>query len=417
VLDHIFIPKQMAQQRAYYQSVRSSMETGFYPQLALHCSRDRLARDFLNSLVAAQSDDENVFGALVLVKPIHVHFENEEGIDAGGVKREALTLACKELFKKEYSMFLYDEGDTRAFFNPLCSVFDSQAEMLREYELLGQVLALSLLNNVLLSALPLAPIVYRKLLGLPVSFSDLATSFPQLHQSLLAILNYEQDDLADALSLTFSVEQHQFGVCKEFELKTHGKYIAVTQSNKHEYVTLMTEFTCNLSVAMHFQAFAQGFWSILPQALIQSHLQPSDFETLMRGEQGVIDLSKLEHSNKTKYLGFHSRSSHSAYDHVIPTSEKPKLPLIRHLWSVLHSLSSEEKRAFLSFVTGSSSIPIGGLETMNFQISSGGPDANALPQAKTCFSTLVLPHYKSKAQLKAKLLKALEHATVGFALR
>ena len=42
---------------------------------------------------------------------------------------------------------------------------------------------------------------------------------------------------------------------------------------------------------------------------------------------------------------------------------------IRNFWEVVHSLTVEQQRSVLLFVTGSHRVPIGGMESMHFKIS------------------------------------------------
>lgn len=46
-------------------------------------------------------------GEINFKKPLRVVFEGEEGIDAGGVKKEYFQLIIKELFDPSFSMFKY----------------------------------------------------------------------------------------------------------------------------------------------------------------------------------------------------------------------------------------------------------------------------------------------------------------------
>ena len=42
---------------------------------------------------------------------------------------------------------------------------------------------------------------------------------------------------------------------------------------------------------------------------------------------------------------------------------------IRNFWEVVHSLSVEQQRKLLMFVTGSDRVPVGGVSEMNFKIT------------------------------------------------
>lgn len=67
----------------------------------------------------------------------------------------------------------------------------------------------------------------------------------------------------------------------------------------------------------------------------------------------------------------------------------------RYLWEFLHTLTDEEKKNFLTFVTGTDRVPIDGLKTLKFNIQRHSNTSN-LPTAHTCFNVLLLPEYESK---------------------
>lgn len=76
-------------------------------------------------------------------------------------------------------------------------------------------------------------------------------------------------------------------------------------------------------------------------------------------------------------------------------------------WNIVESLSDEQKRKFLLFVTGSDRVPVGGMGDMNFKITRGPNRSDYLPEAHTCFNQLVLPQYSDHYQLKEKLVTAI----------
>ena len=100
--------------------------------------------------------------------------------------------------------------------------------------------------------------------------------------------------------------------------------------------------------------------------------------------------------------------SHTTYDGVYSSSHRT----ITHFWSVMADLTNEELRQMVRFVTGTSSVPVGGF--CNLQGSDGnvrkftirsigdgdvgemGSVGEEYPVAHTCFNRLDLPQYKSR---------------------
>jgi len=79
---------------------------------------------------------------------------------------------------------------------------------------------------------------------------------------------------------------------------------------------------------------------------------------------------------------------------------------IKRFWNVFMSLDEKKKKEFLQFLTGSSKIPISGLQIF-FQMDHGKEDR--LPQAHTCFNLLDLPVYSNQKLMKEKLLQAIQN--------
>lgn len=93
-----------------------------------------------------------------------------------------------------------------------------------------------------------------------------------------------------------------------------------------------------------------------------------------------------------------------------------KSPVVKWFWEVLHELSDEDKKKFLTFCTGSDRVPIKGLGALTLVISKNGTDSTRLPTAHTCFNHLLLPQYSDKETLRKMLTLAITHSH-GFGLR
>ncbi len=89
-------------------------------------------------------------------------------------------------------------------------------------------------------------------------------------------------------------------------------------------------------------------------------------------------------------------------------------PVIRNLWTVVHSLTEEDKRKFLHFCTGSDRAPVRGLGSIPFVIGRE-PDSERLPSSHTCFNHLIVPEYATMEKLEAKLRAAIAQSE-GFGL-
>ena len=79
-------------------------------------------------------------------------------------------------------------------------------------------------------------------------------------------------------------------------------------------------------------------------------------------------------------------------------------------------MGSDDRRALLGFATGCDRAPVGGLGKLQFVLQRAGPDAMDLPTAHTCFNTLAMPAYTTRAKLRDRLTIAIHNAT-GFGLQ
>merc|ERR1712154_685157 len=104
-------------------------------------------------------------------------------------------------------------------------------------------------------------------------------------------------------------------------------------------------------------------------------------------------------------------------------------PVIHNLFEILcNEFDIKQKRQFIRFLTGSLSLPLGGLSKLNpaFTITKFATteqqflyehaEYEQLPHATTCRHSLRLPPYKNKQTLKSKLLLAMSQCQTGFYL-
>ena len=61
-----------------------------------------------------------------LKKQLMVEFDEEQGIDEGGLSKEFFQLIVEEMFNPDYGMFILDEETASFWFNP--SSYENDAE-------------------------------------------------------------------------------------------------------------------------------------------------------------------------------------------------------------------------------------------------------------------------------------------------
>lgn len=361
-------------------------ESGFpatHPDMCIiRVRRGHLLEDALDEVARQRPRD--------LFKPLRVHFIGEDGVDAGGVKKEFFQLLMAELLCADYGMLRHQPETNTYWFDPATMETDD------EFLLLGLVVGLAVYNGVLLD-FPLPLVLYRKILGQEVGLRDLEEMQPTLGRSLRQLLQYDDNSVsvADVFCQTFSLEIKMHGDVKIVDLCPGGSDIVVTEDNRREFVDHYVDWWLNVSVFRQFEAFAKGFLMLCGGPALQL-FSATELERLVCGSP-CLDFDALVRSARYEG-GYH-----------------PEHRVVQWLWQVVAGLTAEEKKMFLKFFTGTDRAPIGGLANLRVVIQRDGADSNKLPTSHTCFNTLLLPSYRSKDKLEDRLKLAILNAE-GFGL-
>jgi hypothetical protein len=368
------------------QILRGRMSTN--PFLVLKVRRSEVIQDALQQL--------GTYGPNNFKKPLKVVFDGEEGVDEGGVQKEFFQLLVSELYNEDFGMFESSDESPNLWFNK--NSFEANVQ----FELFGIVLGLAIYNQVILDVkFPMG--LYKKLIGIgdsELGLSDLMDFKPRLAQGLIALLEYDAscgakfEDVFPALR--FVVEYECYGTMVEAELIDGGKDLPVTEENREDYIKRYCDWIFDTGVKQQFKAFRKGFDRCIGDTLFRQLFRYDELEHIICG-QPELDFDALE--KITNYQDGYTVDS----------------PQMRWFWEVVHSLTYEEKKAFLQFCTGSDRAPVGGLGRIPFIVSRAGPDSATLPTVHTCFNHILVPEYDSKEKLDRLMRLAIQHCT-GFGL-
>ena len=356
------------------------------PHLMLKVRRDCLIEDSLNQIGMNEME---------LKKGLKIEFVGEDGVDAGGLRKEWFLLLCREVFDPQYGMFTYDEESNYCYFSP------SSFETSSQYFLIGVVLGLAIYNSTNLD-INFPPALYKKLLGQPVSIDDLRVFKPTIARSLQVMLNYDADDFDSVFPLDFVATVEQLGSQKSVPLCPGGQRMPVTQRNKHEYVRLYVEYILTTSIAKQFDPMKRGFYHVCGGNAL-SLFRHEEVETLVRGSGEPLDIDAVR--GGAVYEG-ETRAT------IITGNE----PILEWFWSIFSNLEMKKQRQLLSFITGSDRIPATGTANLHIKISILGGDCHRYPVAHTCFNQLCLYRYATRAKLERLLIRSMEESE-GFGLR
>ena len=346
--------------------------------LMLNIRRDHLIEDTLNELSKPNVN---------LQSELKVKFSGEQGVDEGGVRKEFFILLIRQIFDPNYGMFSYNKKTRLYWFNHYS--FEPKIK----YELIGKIFGLAIYNNTILDVkLPI--VVYKKLLGIKPNLDDMKECDPELYHTLNYLVNNNDPNLKEELDTNFTVIDDKFGEKLVIPLKPNGENILIDINNKNEYVELYLDWYFNKSIQEYFTSFEKGFYCVFNRNLSKV-LTPDELELIICGTQ-ILDFNELKKACQ--------------YEEYTKDSET-----IKYFWEILLDFNEEEKKKFLSFVTGCDRAPIDGLGSLRITISNGGTDIKQLPSAHTCFDNLILPDYKDKEKMKKAILTAINYSE-GFGL-
>ncbi|PGH19174.1 hypothetical protein AJ80_04143 [Polytolypa hystricis UAMH7299] len=386
---------------AFFDSILGRRGVSQY--LVLKVRRDCLVEDSLrgvSEVVGTGQDD--------IKKGLRIEFLGEEGVDAGGLRKEWFLLLVREVFDPLHGLFIYDEDSQYCYFNPYC------LESSEQFFLVGVVLGLAIYNSTILDvALP--PFAFRKLLAsappsnVPTTstarqtfrpnLDDLAEYRPALAKGLRQLLDYD-GNVEEAFCCDFAVQTERYGEHVEVPLHPGGEDRPVTNENRREYVDLYVKYILDKSVSRQFEPFKRGFFTVCGgNALHLFH--PEEIELLVRGSDDPLDIPSLR--------------AVAIYEHW--QIENPdREPVVNWFWDFFANATPENQRRILSFITGSDRIPAMGTTNLIIRLVCLGQDTDRFPTARTCFNMVALYRYKSRRKLEEKLWRAVVDSE-GFGLK
>ncbi|XP_070249068.1 probable E3 ubiquitin-protein ligase HERC6 isoform X2 [Myotis yumanensis] len=353
---------------SFLKKLKSQSTHMFSPEFSLRVRRSHLVDDALRQLNQAEVTD--------LRKELVIEFINEIRSVGYGVKSEFFYFIFQEMTKTEYGMFMYPEEGSYMWF-PISPRFE------KRYFLFGRLCGLSLYHlNVADIPFPLA--LFKKLLDQKPSLEDLKELSPLLGKNLQEVLNYEADDIGEALCIYFSLRWDQHNV----DLIPNGISILVDQTNKTDYVSQCVDYIFNTSVKAVYKEFQKGFYEVCDKEILRL-FHPEELRTAIIGNTDY-DWKQFE--------------KNSVYEPEYHESH----PTIQMFWKAFHSLTLDEKRQFLFFLTGNDRQTARGLQEM--RITFRCPETLSerdYPRPLVCHRILDLPRYSTMERLEEALQVAI----------
>ncbi|XP_055018832.1 E3 ubiquitin-protein ligase HECTD1 [Boleophthalmus pectinirostris] len=175
------------------------------------------------------------------------------------------------------------------------------------------------------------------------------------------------------------------------DLKPNGDDEMVSMENAEEYVELMFDFCMHTGIQRQMEAFREGFNRVFPMEKLSS-FSHKEVQMILCGNQ----------------------SPSWTNDDIINYTE-PKLGYTRdspgflRFVRVLCGMNSDERKAFLQFTTGCSTLPPGGLANLHPRLTivrKVDATDHSYPSVNTCVHYLKLPEYSSEDIMRERLLAA-----------
>lgn len=329
-----------------------------------------------------------------LNKRFRIQLDGEAGLDYGGPSRMYFFEISHAMFSPYYGLFEYAAGSSYTLQINKASQAATESH-LSYFRFIGRMMALAVFNSKLLDAY-FTRAFYKQLLGQAPTLADMQSVDSELHSSLVWML---ENDIEDVIYHNFSEQVESFGAVQTVDLKPGGREIEVTNENKDEYVRLVVDWRLARCVAEQMGALLAGIGDVFDPALLRV-FDHAELEYLLSGI-AKIDVDDWE-ANTVYRQPFNA-------SHMI----------VRWFWQAVRSLSHEQRARLLTFVTGTSKVPLGGFAELYgasgklpFTIDNLTGGRERLPIAHSCFNRLDLsPAYPSYKVLRAKLLIAIEECT------
>ena len=238
--------------------------------------------------------------------------------------------------------------------------------------------------------------LYKHILGWPITFEDIKAQDEEYYQSLQKLTTLEDVSL---MCLDFTITEEHMGSRVDVDLVEGGSEQAVTNENLSQYLEAIIQYRMFKRTLPQLTEILLGFFDIVPEPAL-TVFDPNELELMLCGLPN-IDLDDWQAN--TNYKGLFEKSGKSNQ-------------VVKWFWEVVCDEFDQEMRArLLQFTTATSSVPLRGFAYLQgvdgnikkFTIEGVDPKQYAYPVSHTCFNRIDLPNYESKKELIEKLTEAI----------
>ncbi|KAK0404585.1 hypothetical protein QR680_017525 [Steinernema hermaphroditum] len=359
---------------------------------------------------------QTVMSSMQMTKAlVEISFAGEAGTGFGPTL-EFYSLLSREMQRHSLDLWLGSplstgEGDQRAEYTtspgglfPKIVKGLSAKEMdarSKRFEFIGRLMGQALLDVRMLD-IQMSSVFYKWLLGKEHSISlfDLEMLDEVFYRSLREMSLTEDQDF-EYLEQYFTLPGDE-----SFELLKGGRNKAVNKANVNKFIQLVVYWKLIEGVRKEMEAVRRGFNSVVDPSLLRI-FDESEMDELFcgcseRNNEKIWNVATLQQSIKPDH----------GYSHDSPQ--------VQWLIKMLLSFSTDQRRNFLQFATGSTRLPFGGFRSLNpplkvvkKTVAYASCDSE-LPSAMTCYNYLKVPPYSSYEVFVERFSVALQ--CLGFHL-
>uniref|UniRef100_A0A3Q2QYS2 E3 ubiquitin-protein ligase n=1 Tax=Fundulus heteroclitus TaxID=8078 RepID=A0A3Q2QYS2_FUNHE len=325
-----------------------------------------------------------------LRRRLYIIMRGEEGLDYGGIAREWFFLLSHEVLNPMYCLFEYAGKNNYCLqINPASSI---NPDHLTYFRFIGRFIAMALYHGKFIDTGFTLPF-YKRMLDKKPTLKDLESIDPEFYNSIMWVKDNNLEECG--VELYFAQDMEILGKVSSHPLKEGGEDELVTEENKEEYISLLTDWRFTRGVEEQTKAFLDGFNEVVPLEWLR-YFDEKELELMLCGMQ-EIDLADWQ--------------KNTIYRHYTKNSKQ-----IHWFWQVVKEMDNEKRIRLLQFVTGTCRLPVGGFTEL---IGSTGPQKFCIDRL-TFYTTDSLPLdertdllMRNLEQLREKLLFAIEE-TEGF---
>ncbi|VDL58195.1 unnamed protein product [Hymenolepis diminuta] len=163
----------------------------------------------------------------------------------------------------------------------------------------------------------------------------------------------------------------------------------VTSDNYVDFIRRLLQFCLDKGIRAQMEAFVGGFERVFPLKWL-SMFTGTEVKSLISGQSVENPWLRDEIKSHIEFIGF-------------PEDSKT----IQYFLDTLASFDVENRRKFLRFVTGCSTLPLGGWKKLSPRLQVGKiieAKRNEFPSSQTCFNSLYIREYTSSEELRDELI-------------